>query len=171
MPGRSRTGCSSDRRGVLWLVTLLAASGLVPGQSAFAGFAEGVAAYDGGDLRAAYEEWLPLAEAGDNRARVALAGLLESGAPGVPRDMAAAARWYQRAALDGDAIAQMNLGELYARGAGVPRDPVRALAWLSLAAAQGRRWAARRHAALADRLTSEQRAAAAALAETWRRKN
>lgn len=147
---------------------LLAAVLLATGPAAAAGFAEGLAAYDAGDLRGAYAAWLPLAEAGDSQAQVALAGLLESGGPGLARDPAAAVAWYRRAAASGDPIAQMNLGERHARGLGVPRDTIRALAWFMLAAEQGQAWAAGRRDALAAGLTPAQRAQAAALADSLR---
>ncbi len=149
---------------------MLAASGFGPGRLAFAGFAEGLAAFDGGDLRAAYEEWLPLAEDGDLTAQVALAGLLEGGGPGLERDIVAAAGWYRRAALGGDAVAQMNIGEFYARGLGVVRDPVLALAWFNLAAEQGRSWAAKQRDTLSAALNADQRAAAKKLTVLLRAK-
>lgn len=147
---------------------LLAAAVVSPGGTAGADFAEGLAAYDAGDLRAAYAAWLPLAEAGDSQAQVALAGLLESGGPGLARDPAAAVAWYRRAAASGDPVAQMNLGERHARGLGLPRDAVRALAWFMLAAEQGQAWAAGRRDALTADLTSAQRAQATALADSLR---
>ena len=160
MPGRRRTEwLPPGRIGAVFLLALLAASGIAPGRLAADDFADGVAAYDAGDLRAAYETWLSLAEAGDASAQVALAGLLETGGPGLARDLGAAAAWYRRAARGGNAVAQMNLGQFYAHGIALPRDPVRALAWFALAAAQGRNWAAERHAELAATMTTEQREA------------
>ena len=45
-----------------------------------------------------------------------------------------AARWVRAAALKGDVVAQMKLGELYADGQGVPKDNVSMYAWRSVAA-------------------------------------
>ncbi len=56
---------------------------------------------------------------------------------GVPEDDAAAAKSYRKAAEQGQARAQNNLGLKYAKGEGVPEDYVRSLAWFNLAAAQG----------------------------------
>ena len=56
---------------------------------------------------------------------------------GVPEDDAAAVKWFRKAAEQGDAEAQFNLGAMYAKGEGVPEDYVRAFAWFNLAAAQG----------------------------------
>lgn len=105
-----------------------------------ADFAAGVEAYDGGDLATAYAEWRALAEAGDASA-------------GRPVDAAGAARWYRRAAEQGEPIAQLNLGEMYMLGIGVTRDAARAWLWLTLAARQGNAWAGRARAALTARVT------------------
>jgi TPR repeat protein len=56
---------------------------------------------------------------------------------GVPLDHAAAARWYRKAAEQGDAGAQNALGALYASGLGVPQDHGAAFAWYRRAAEQG----------------------------------
>lgn len=51
-------------------------------------------------------------------------------------DFASAARWYRKAAEQGSAGAQYNLGWLYYRGRGVPRDDAQTLSlWLSAAEA------------------------------------
>ncbi len=86
----------------------------------------------------------------------------------MPADLAAAARWYHRAAEQGEAVAQLNLGDLYSRGSGVLRDLVQAYMWLPLAAAQGRRWADRRRREVAAGMTAAERAEAERLAEAWR---
>ena len=41
---------------------------------------------------------------------------------GVPQDAAEAVAWYRRAAEQGDARAQYNLGGMYRKGRGVPQD-------------------------------------------------
>lgn len=153
---------------LLMVAMILAASTLGSGRPSFADFADGLEAYDAGDLRTAYEEWLPLAQAGDLQAQVALAGILETGGSGLARNLPAALAWYRRAAERGDAVAQMNLGDRYARGAGLGRDPVQALAWFTLAAEQGRRWAAGQRDALSETMTPAQRTAAEDLAARLR---
>ena len=71
-------------------------------------------------------------------------------------DCKAAAEWYAKAAAQGLAIAQSNLGFFYENGTGVAQDFKTAAAWFAKAAAQGEADAAvRRDACLA-------RAAAAA---------
>ena len=56
---------------------------------------------------------------------------------GVPQDYKAAVQWYRRAAEQGDATAQANLGALYYEGRGVPQDNKIALQWFRRAAEQG----------------------------------
>ncbi len=99
---------------VLFLTTVLSAS-------AWAGFDEGVDAYDNGDFATAFSEWKPLADAGDDVAQYSIGGLYEAGL-GVKKNEAEAAAWYRKAADQGNADAQNDLGMLYAKGAGVPKD-------------------------------------------------
>ena len=54
---------------------------------------------------------------------------------GVSQDYQAALKWYRKAAEQGLAQAQGNLGVLYELGHGVPRDVIRAHVWYSVAAA------------------------------------
>jgi TPR repeat protein len=49
--------------------------------------------------------------------------------------------WYEKAALQRNAWAQAQLGQLYASGRGVPQDYTMARAWYEKAAAQGNAWA------------------------------
>ncbi len=123
--------------------------------SALADFAEGSAAYDGGDYRGALEIWLELAEEGDVAAQLAVADLYSTGT-GVAANPAEAARWYRAAAQRGDPIAQLNLGDLYSRGQGMKRDLVQAYLWLSLAAAQGRRWPERRLSEISAEMSADE---------------
>ncbi len=134
---------------------------------AAADFADGLAAYDGGDYATALVEWRALADGGDATAQAALAGLYRFG-QGVVEDHVRAAAWYRRAAAQGGATAQLNLGDMYADGAGVGRDLVQAYLWLSLAAAQGRGWAARRRDQIAALMCAAEIAAAQALVRDWR---
>jgi len=56
---------------------------------------------------------------------------------GVPKDRAKAAAWYRRAADQGFALAQSNLGNEYDTGRGVSLDYAAAAAWFRRAADQG----------------------------------
>ncbi len=90
------------------------------------------------------------AQLGDVLAMLQLAKILRQGF-GVPADLAAAERWYARAAArleeaagrdDGFApAAASQLAELYLRGNGVPRDADRAIALFEQAGARGYTWA------------------------------
>ncbi len=133
---------------------------------AAADFADGLAAYDGGDYDTALDEWRALAEGGDAVAQAALASLHRFG-QGVAEDPARAALWYRRAARQGEAGAQLNLGDMYASGLGLGRDLVQAHLWLSLAAAQGRTWAAGRRDRLAAEMCAAELAEAEELARHW----
>jgi S1-C subfamily serine protease len=55
----------------------------------------------------------------------------------VAKDDAEAVRWYQKAAEQGEALAQYNLGVLYANGIGVQKDAAEAVRWYRRAAEQG----------------------------------
>jgi TPR repeat protein len=56
---------------------------------------------------------------------------------GRPKDPTEAPRWFRRAAEQGNAAAQYNLGTMYANGAGVPRDASQATKCYHAAARQG----------------------------------
>jgi TPR repeat protein len=55
----------------------------------------------------------------------------------VAKDEVEAVRWYRKAADQGDAGAQSNLGFCYANGTGVAKDEVEAVRWYRKAADQG----------------------------------
>lgn len=102
----------------------------------WAGFEEGLAAYDRGDYAATLKEWRPLAEQGDPTAQHHLGWLYVIG-HGVPQDYQEAVRWFRKAAEQGDRDAQANLGSLYLLGDSLPQDYTEALKWLRAAADQG----------------------------------
>ncbi len=103
---------------------------------AWAGWDEGVAAYDRGDYATALREWRPLAEQGNANAQLLL-GLMYDNGQGVPQDYAEALQWYRKAAEQGIAKAQFNLGIMYDNGQGVSQDYAEALQWYRKAAEQG----------------------------------
>jgi hypothetical protein len=55
----------------------------------------------------------------------------------VPQNYTRARYWFEKAAAQGYAAAQTNLGLFYSRGLGVTQDYVRARHWYEKAAAQG----------------------------------
>jgi len=56
---------------------------------------------------------------------------------GVAKDEAQAVQWYRKAAEQGDASAQTDLGVMYRDGRGVTADQALALHWFRKAAEQG----------------------------------
>ncbi|MEY4908882.1 MAG: hypothetical protein RL260_2600 [Pseudomonadota bacterium] len=80
----------------------------IPLTSAWAGYDEGVSAYQRGRHDVALKEFGDAAARGDARAQRSL-GLMHERGEGVPRDPAAAAEWYRKAVAQGLASAQYNL--------------------------------------------------------------
>lgn len=136
-------------------VLVAAAACLLTAAALPADFAEGIAAFDRGDFQAAHRLLLPLAEQGDARAAIVVAGDFYVGW-GVAASDALAEEWRVRAkaiasAADfsfvvdrwrnmagaGAAPAQAVLGAAYYAGFGVPMDPVEAVKWIRAAADQG----------------------------------
>ena len=85
---------------------------------AWAGFAEGVAAWDRGDYATALQELRPLAEQGDALAQFNLGTMYHHG-QGLPQDYAQSMSWYRKAADQGHSKAQNNIGLMYDQGKGV----------------------------------------------------
>jgi uncharacterized protein len=124
------------------------------------------------------------AEQGDAMAQVNL-GMLYYDGRGVPQDYKRALAWtreaaakehwvaldcFRKAAAQGNALAQYNLGWMYCNGRGVSQNHEKAYVWFSLAAAQGLRDAVEGRDAVASLLTPEalERAKARAAAERGR---
>lgn len=124
--------------------------------------ADGMRAFDAGDYAEARANWERAAVSGNTTAMNALANLYSQG-QGVRRDPGMALTYYKMAAERGDAVAQMNLGDLYAQS-----DPVAACMWLGLAAAQGKTWAAKRHRAVSANMTASQLAEAKVRIRAWK---
>jgi TPR repeat protein len=103
---------------------------------AFAGFAEGKAAYDRKDWRVAIENLRPAAEAGDDRAMIVLGNMYANGM-GVTWDMNEALALYARAAAKGNAQAMLANGAIYVNGDGVEKSFVTAADWFRKAAETG----------------------------------
>ena len=92
----------------LWLTT-----------SAWAGFDEGVAAYDRGDYATAFEEMLPIAEQGHASAQFNLGNRYANG-EGVPQDYAVAMKWYRLAAEQGPVQPRPHVRQRQRRAARLP---------------------------------------------------
>ena len=87
---------------------------------------------------------------------------------GVPQDNEAAVSWYRKAAEQGLAEAQYNLGVMYANGDGVAQDYAAAHMWFNLAAANRNRNAVKARDIVAAQLTPAQIAEAQKLAREWK---
>jgi uncharacterized protein len=91
---------------------------------------------------------------------------------GVPQDFATARQWYEKAAAQGHAGAQNNLGGLYEFGHGVTRNDVLAYMWYHIAAhSTDDTWrdvAAENRDEIADGMTSAQIAEAKKMAKEWK---
>ena len=112
---------------------LLAAAILVaavPGAApARADLQDGINAYLDGDYATALEHLKPEAEADDVIAQYFLGEMYLQG-KGVDQDVAQAASWYERAALNGHPEAQAAIGSLEMLGLGVERHPTSGYFWL-----------------------------------------
>ena len=89
---------------------------------------------------------------------------------GVPQDYAEALHWYRKAAEQGDANAQINLGFMYNNGRGVPQNLVQAYMWYKLSADQGNEMALQNLNRTATKMTPAQIAEAQKLAREWKPK-
>lgn len=104
--------------------------------AAFAGFDDGLAAYNAGNFDEALRNWRLLAEHGDANAQFNL-GLSYEYGKGVSPDYRQAFYWYLKAAGQGQVDAQNNVGALYYKGQGVQQDYRQAADWYRKAAEQG----------------------------------
>ncbi len=129
--------------------------------------------------------WFRLAAAQGNAMAQNSLGLTYERGQGVPKDYQKALRWYRlaqgqayeeailsyrRAANQGDATAQYNLGEMYMLGRGVPKDYTQAYVWVALAAAQDDKKAAGLRDYLESVMTPAQIAEAQRLVREWKPK-
>jgi len=118
-------------------ITLLTMVALLLSTQVRADFQDGMAAYQAGEYARAFVEWQRLAEQGEARAQLALAGMYLNG-HGVEQDDFEAARWTRAAAEQNLVSAQYALGLMYKYGRGVNKDLVHAYLWLSLAEANAK---------------------------------
>lgn len=92
----------------------------------------GVEAWQRSDFAGAVKEWRPLADKGDADAQFNMGQAYKLGR-GVPKDLRIAQSWYEKAAAQGHAQAQSNLGLiLFQTG-----DRGKAMPWLKLASDKG----------------------------------
>lgn len=109
---------------------------LVLALPARAGMDEANQAYDRGDMKTAFGEYLAEAELGNAIAQYQI-GLLYRDGLGTKQNYVAAGEWFRKAAEQGDADAQYELSELLYWGDGVEADLKESAHWTRLAAEQG----------------------------------
>jgi TPR repeat protein len=124
----------------------LLAAGLSTGVAA-QDFEAGRDAYAIGDYQTALTKWIPLAEAGDARAQIQVAGMYDVG-EGVEENNALAVGWYRKAAKLGDTQAQATLANKYWTGSGLVFDEFLAYVWFDVAARNGSLYAQSRRDAI-----------------------
>ena len=76
----------------------------------------------------------------------------------MPKDSAEAVKWYRKAAEHGNAVAQYNLGLMYANGIGVIKNPAQAHAWFNVAGSNGNEDAKKTLAIIEKQMSSETKA-------------
>jgi len=86
---------------------------------------------------------------------------------GVPQDNKSAVEWYRKAAEQGLAEAQRNLGAMYTEGIGVSIDLVQAYKWFNLAVLAGNENARKNMGQVEGKMTREQIEQARQLAQEW----
>ena len=84
----------------------------------------------------AFENLLPEAQAGNSTAQLYVANMYRRGY-GIPRDLAMAVQWYQRAAQQNEPSGMYNLGVHLRDGIGISADQEAATQWFERAAQRG----------------------------------
>jgi hypothetical protein len=125
-----------DHSTVMKLFILSALFVSILSNPAVAGFDEGVAAYQAGDLPLAVKEFRAAAEAGNADAQFNMALMYERGI-GVSKDEQESVVWYQKSAEQGNSNAQFNLAVMYENGRGTTVDYYQAHQWYRKAAVHG----------------------------------
>ena len=130
---------------------------------------KGESAYQDGDFKTAFREFLELAGEGDMNAQFRLGNMYQKG-QGVTKNQPEAAKWFRQAADRGHGEAQYVLALMHIRGEGVSQDNVRAHFWFSVSSAGGYTKAGAGQRALAKKMSRTQIATAQALAAKWKPK-
>ena len=93
-------------------------------------------AYNKGNYKTAFNEWLSLAEKGSAEAQYNIAGMYSKGY-GVAMDDKESFDWYKKAAEQAHPKAQYNLGVMFIIGSGTEKSLSDAKHWLKLAYENG----------------------------------
>ena len=92
--------------------------------------------YNARDYKTAFDDYMPWAEKGDHFAEERIAYMYQLGL-GVQKDQAQARHWYEKAALDGNGPAAIDLGYDYMVPESGAPDYVQALKWFTFASDRG----------------------------------
>jgi TPR repeat protein len=98
---------------------------------------QGMRARKRGEVAAALGLLRPIAEAGDPESQNVVGEILTDGGRDVTIDDVEAAAWFRKAAIQGFAAGQVNLGLMLEHGKGVTRDLAEASRWFRRAALEG----------------------------------
>ena len=74
---------------------------------------------------------------GESESQEALGDYYQTGRNGLSINLSEAVKWYRKAAEQGNADGQYNLGDMYANGSGVVKDEAEAVKWYRKSAEQG----------------------------------
>jgi hypothetical protein len=121
---------------IKYLSGLLISLSLVFSHVAMANLNDADVAYEKGDYKTAFDEYIILANQGNADAQNSIGFMYNIGS-GVAKDYQQALNWYRQAANQGHVIAQSNMGFMYENGHGVAKDYQQALNWYRKAANQG----------------------------------
>ena len=102
----------------LWMGITVLLAGVITG---WAGVQEGIRAMREGDFKKAHTEFLPLANAGDDKAMVTLGTFYYEG-KGVSQDYSKALEWFLKALEKDNADAFSNIGVMFRDGLAVPKN-------------------------------------------------
>ena len=75
---------------------------------------------------------------------------------GVAKNYQESLKWYKKAAIQGDAKAQVLIGAMYAAGRGVAKNYIKAYKWFSLSASKGNKNADNLLSILENKMTAAQ---------------
>lgn len=119
------------------------------------------------DYKSAYKYLKPLADAGDNKARLQVGLILRRGFGGVSVDEAQAFKYLLKAAQQKQWNSQYIVAAMYADGAGVAQDDVAALKWAGIAAGRGSKTGRELAIKLRDRMSARDIQLANAEIDNW----
>ncbi|MCP4219828.1 MAG: sel1 repeat family protein [bacterium] len=104
-------------------IKILLVIGLIFAASLFAGVEEGKKAMEEGDFKKAYEEFLPLAEKGDDVAMITIGFLhFQGNGRDFKQDYSKAMDWFIKAFKKGNGDGYSNIGVMYRDGLSVKRN-------------------------------------------------